>query len=223
MPKWLVLSLTLSSLSLAAAADEARCENPLVSVSGEDPEVVESICAAVNSAEALFQRCNVPPLQRPIEIRIVDQLDPGCVAQFHCGEDKIEILAPLAMAERRNRDGVFGFLPADVFFQSIVVHELAHAVYDYKQCPFENCIVTNEYIAHAMQIMSLQPADRLVIRRNSQTDHPVSRKMLDETTLYLAPDLFVKNVWAHLSAQPDICAHIGQITTGAVYFDRDRH
>ncbi len=223
MPKWIIMSIILSAYMVGAKAADRKCDNPLVSVAGANPEIAQSVCEAVKTARILFQRCNVPPLQRPTEIRIVDQLDPGCVAQFHCGEDRIEVLEPLAMEERRNRDGVLSFLPTDVFFQSIVVHELAHAVYDHEQCPFENCVVTNEYIAHAMQIMSLESADRLVIRQNLQTDPAVSRDALNATTLYLAPDLFVKNVWAHLFAQPDICAHIGQVTNGAVSFDRDRH
>lgn len=223
MPKWIILSIILSTCTVGAKAADRRCDNPLLNVAGGNPEMVESVCEAVKTAETLFQRCNVPPLQRPTEIRIVEQLAPGCVAQFHCGEDRIEVLEPSAMEERRNRDGVFGFLPTDVFFQSIIVHELAHAVYDYEQCPFENCIVTNEYIAHALQIMSLEPADQLVIQKNSQTGHAAARDALNATTLYLAPDLFVKNVWTHLSAQPDMCAHIAQVTNGAVYFDRDRH
>lgn len=223
MPKWMVLSLVLSAFFLEAHADDNPCENQLVSVKGQNPKVVESICDAVEDAEALFLRCNLPALQRLIEIRIVDELAPGCVAQFRCDEDRIEILAPKAMDTLRNRDGVLGFLPIEIYFHSIVVHELAHAVYDDEQCPFQSCIVANEYIAYAMQFMSLKPADQLTIQNNAELSRHVSRNALNATSLFLAPDLFVKNVWAHLSTRKDICTYVGQISNGTVFLDRDRH
>ncbi|MEH6726728.1 MAG: DUF6639 family protein [Hyphomicrobiales bacterium] len=223
MPKWMVLSLVLSAFFLEAHADDTPCENQLVSVKGQNPKVVESICDAVEDAEALFLRCNLPALQRLIEIRIVDELAPGCVAQFHCDEDRIEILAPKAMDTQRNRDGVLGFLPIEIYFHSIVVHELAHAVYDDEQCPFQSCIVANEFIAYAMQFMSLKPADQSTIQNNAELSRHVSRNALNATSLFLAPDLFVKNVWAHLSTRKDICTYVGQISNGTVFLDRDRH
>ncbi len=223
MPKWMFLSLVLSAFTLEAHADDMPCENPLVSVTGQHPRVAESICDAVEDTEALFQMCNLPTLQRLIKIRIVDELTPGCVAQFRCDEDRIEILAPKAMDTQRNRDGVLGFLPIDTYFHSIVVHELAHTVYDDEQCPFQSCIVANEYIAYAMQFMSLKPADRFAIRNNPALNRHVSRNALNATSLFLAPDLFVKNVWAHLSTRKDICTYVGQISNGTVFLDRDRH
>lgn len=223
MRRWMFLLLILSAFTLEALAGDTPCGNQLVSVTDRNPDVVENICDAVEDAEVLFQKCSLPALQRPTEIRIVDELPPGCVAQFHCGEGRIEILQLQAMDKQRNRNGVLGFLPIDTYFKSIVVHELAHSVYNDERCPFESCIVANEYIAYAMQFMSLRPAEQLAIRNNAELNRHVSRDALNATSLFLTPDLFVKNVWAHLSAHEDICTYVGQITSGTIFLDRDRH
>lgn len=38
------------------------------------------------------------------------------------------------------------------FFESVILHELAHAALDDMPCSFPSCIVGQEYIAYAMQI-----------------------------------------------------------------------
>ncbi len=157
----IIFVLVFSSLGLLARAEDVSCENPLISVTGGTPELIQRTCEAVKHAEALFQRCNVPPFQKPVRISIVEEVEPNCVAQFHCNDNWIEILAPLIMDERRDSEGAFGFLPIDAYYQSIVVHELAHAAYQIVPCPYQTCVATSEYVAYAMQVMSLELDDRM--------------------------------------------------------------
>jgi len=221
MRKWIFLSLVLGAFPPLALAEEVSCENPLISVTGRNSEFAQRTCEAVKYAEALFQRCNVPPFRTPIKFSIVEGIEPGCVAQLHCGEDWIEILEPPAMDKRRSPDGAFGFLPIDAYFQSVVVHELAHAVYDHLPCPLQTCIATNEYVAYAMQVMSLKSDDRLAFQNNAGLDREILDDELNAVILSMAQGVFARRVWAHLSQREDMCGYIGQITSGTVFLDRD--
>lgn len=217
----ILFSLVFSSLGFLARAEDVSCDNPLISVTGGDPEINQRTCEAVRHAERLFQRCNVPAFQKPIQISIVEEIEPYCVAQFHCDDNSIEILEPSAMDEQRDSEGAFGFLPINAYYRSIVVHELAHAAYQIVPCPYQTCVATSEYVAYAMQVMSLGSRNRLKFESAAGIDRHISDDELNAVILYMSPDLFTRKVWTHLSQSGDSCAYIGKITGGTVFLDRD--
>ena len=217
MSKIFILGLLASPVT----AETVTCEDSVVSVNGPQLELVVSTCEAVKRAEALFAHCNVPLLSNPVEINIVEVVEPGCVAQFHCGEGTIDVLALSQMREKRDANGAFGFLPIEEFYESVIVHELAHAAFDKVPCPLETCLATNEYVAYAMQVKSLSPTARSSFTANSTFDRRITIGEINATLLLIAPDVFKRKVWAHLSQQDDRCGFIGEISSGAVFFDYD--
>ncbi|TCM84708.1 hypothetical protein EV216_11024 [Rhodovulum steppense] len=54
-------------------------------------------------------------------------------------------------------DGPFRTIPAATRFDSLIVHELTHALYDAVGTPGTQSFANDEYIAHAMQLQSLDP------------------------------------------------------------------
>lgn len=201
--------------------EPVRCDGIDVTVANGSNTQAEMICDTAMRAQAQFANCAIPPLDRPIHIEVVTTLDPNCVGVYHRQCDKIEILAPAVMATRRTKDGAFSFLPLDAYFKGVLVHELTHAAMDEVPCLFEPCVASHEYLAYAMQVMSLAPHQKQMFEDHANLDRKISRDEISAIMLYIAPHLFVQKVWTHLSQRPDPCAFLELVVDGTVKLDRD--
>lgn len=220
-PVLAVLTSMLTS-GLPVWAEQRICEDVAINVNSGDTAVDRKVCDAARMATQLFASCALPDLQKEVLVELVETLPEGCNAQYHCGERRIEILTPLAMAVQRSKKNAFSFVKDGVFFRSVVVHELAHAVMDQVPCPFDDCIVADEYIAFAMQVMSLPPSLQERFGETAGPQRPVSRDALSKLTLFMSPDGFAKDVWEHLKQRPDACKFIGKLVNRETLLDRER-
>ncbi|SIS75877.1 hypothetical protein SAMN05421759_10351 [Roseivivax lentus] len=203
-----------------AHANGAACENGLVAVKDAPEALSARICAAADLAISLFAECGLS-LAAPVEVSLRDSIDPPCFGLFHCGERRIELLTPEAMAEGLRGESVFAHVPPLRFFDSVVVHELAHALYDQVDCPFASCMATAEYMAYGYQIDSLTPQDRAPIAGAEGADEPVPRDMINPFIVMMAPDRFATAAWHHLQQREDVCAWRQGIMSGAILFDHE--
>lgn len=212
------VSVVLLSTAISVSA-ETLCPDSTISVTASNPEHTEMICDAVARTKTLFQECSVPAISRPVQIDVVDEIYSHCMAVYHCGEDLIELLSPSLMQERRDEEAAFDFLPADAYFQSVVVHELTHAAFDVVPCPIESCVVGSEYVAYTLQVLSLTPQERQSFVENAGYDRKIVRDELSALILYMAPHVFAQKAWTHFSQREDPCGYIGQIVDGTVLLD----
>ena len=217
------ISCSLTALAaLPSWADSLSCSNSVVTVSFQHAEHGELVCDAVEHAAVIFDQCNVPALARPVHIKVVDQVEPGCVAVYHCGKDMIEVVSPPKMQKLRDPEGAFIHLGIEEYFQSVVIHELSHAATYGIPCPFEGCVTAHEYIAYAMQVMSLSSKAQSIFEDRSKIDKLISSDELNAIILFMAPHLFSQKVWGHLSQRTDPCGYIGEIVDGSILLDRER-
>ncbi|WP_322786912.1 DUF6639 family protein [Litoreibacter arenae] len=207
---------------LPAFSGTITCPETDVSVTSDQSVAAEMVCNAVKSAELLFDQCDLPKLTRPLRIEVVSDLKPRCVALYHCGEDFIEVLEPGPMQARRSPQDALAFLDIASYFESVIVHELSHAIFDATPCPFDSCIAANEYVAYTVQIMSLTPEQRAEFVERSGVDGKVSRDELSAIILFMAPTLFARKAWAHLSQRDDQCGYLRKILNGTILFDFER-
>lgn len=203
-------------------AEQYSCKDLAINVTSADPAVVRQLCDAAHIATQLFASCALPDLQQEVQVEFVEALPEGCNAQYHCGENRMEILTPSAMAAQRSREGAFSSIDDKMFFRSVVVHELAHAALDPVRCPFDDCIVADEYIAYAMQVMSLPPSLQETFENTADPHRSISRDALTKLVLFMSPDGFAQNVWAHLQQRPDACDFIGKLASRETLLDRER-
>ena len=215
-------ALFLALLPVSTSAGTFRCETTQIDVQTDEPSYVAAICEAAEQAEELFEQCNIPPIPAPLQVRIVNELQEGCVGLYHCGEGLIDVLAPPLMEARRGSQSAFAFLTNADYFQSVVVHELAHAALDDLPCPFDACVVADEYLAYAAQVMSLPPDLRLAFSADVDLEKRISRDELNGAILLLAPQRFAQKAWVHLSQRDDPCAFVAQIVDRTVLLDRER-
>ena len=217
----LVAALALAFWPLAASGESTPCEGTPVTVLSATATEAEKLCSRVRTSLDMLTSCNVP-LTHPVTVQLRDSLSPGCMGFYHCGEERIELLSPKAMAPLRRADGSLAFVDVTDYFQSILTHELAHAAYASVPCPFDGCLATNEYVAHVMQVMSLSEADRAQLESTLDMDTPLSRDSVNAMIYMMAPDVFLRRAWVHFRQQPDSCAFMDDIMQGRVLFDVER-
>jgi hypothetical protein len=212
----------LGGTTLPLAAEPYACPGGRLLVENAE-EHAPLICALSERATAQLASCNLT-VPGPVTIAMADDLGEHCVGIYHCGQGRIEIMAPEVYTELRagNARSAFAALPDDVFFESVIRHELAHAALQDMPCPFPACPVGQEYIAYTMQVMFLPEADRAAFEAAAPDEGAVSRDDLSHVMLLMAPDTFARRAWQHLNQQSDTCAFIGQIARAEVLLDRER-
>ncbi len=210
------------AIGSTASAETLECGSTGVFVNDPTGELAEMVCDTVERAVAQFEQCNVPALNRPVQIDIVEDLGRGCTGVYHCGDDLIELLPPALMEGLRDPEGAFVDLETDEYFQSVVVHELAHAATEDLNCPFDACVAAQEYIAYAMRVSSLSPQQQQVFEERSALEEPVSSFELSVMIFYMAPHRFTQKVWAHFSQHDDPYGYFGQLMNGSILIDRER-
>jgi hypothetical protein len=214
--------VSLSAVIAApVAADPLACPGGRVFTenAGEDAGL---ICSLAARATEQLATCNLT-VPAPVTIAVIPELEDRCLGLYHCGQGRIEILAPGDYAPLRDEGKASAFAPVSdaAFFESVIRHELAHAALDDMPCPFESCVASQEYVAYTMQVRFLPEADRIAFENATPHDGPVSRDMLSGVMLMMAPETFARRAWMHLSARDDPCAYIGRIARGEVLLDRE--
>ena len=212
----LALSLTLAP----AGADPVACPVADVRVSGAAPELAARICDTAARAGEMLAACGLAPGE-PLDIRVVDEMEADCAGVYHCGERRIDVLSPEAMARTDARGTAFAAVSPDAFFDSVIVHEMTHAALDAMPCPFPNCMVAQEYLAYGMQVMSLPPEARAGFETTAGLDRAVSRDELNVPILGMAPHLFAQKAWTHLTQRDDPCSFAAGVAEGAILLDRE--
>lgn len=185
----------------------------------------EAICEAAAEAKAQLASCNLPVTQT-VTVEITRVLPENCNGAYHCDEQLIQLLPLEAYATYLTRylDGPFGHLDPEVFFDSILRHEFAHAALGGMPCPYERCPVTQEFVAYTMQIRFLADSERAPFEQLvAQIERPVSRDSVNGLVLMMSPETFAMNSLAYLSQIDDPCGLMDEITKGAVLFDRPFH
>ncbi len=207
------------------AADEGLvCENPLFRVEAENPDIASRVCESATEAHDSLASCGVH-LSEPLKITVLDRIaaaSESCLGLYHCGEGRIELLSPDAMAVRRKAGGAFAGVSDDALWDSVLVHELTHAAYEQVDCPFPSCLATSEYAAFAMQVRSLPESELEAFGKEVTVAGPPIRDAISEVMYFISPERFAKLSWQHFSARPNPCGYMELIMDGDIFFDRER-
>ncbi|WP_218588614.1 DUF6639 family protein [Marivita hallyeonensis] len=202
-----------------AVAETRLCTNGLITVQSDTPTHLGAMCSASDRALSLMDECGLRK-PAPVTISVSDLDPPTCLGLFHCGEATIEVLSPDMIEARRSETGVYSDIPADRLFESVIVHELGHAAMDQTPCPYGNCVATSEYFAYTFQLLDLSEEDRATVVPQAEQPVDVKRDQINSMLLFMAPDVFVRNVWGHVSSRGDICTQLRGVQDGIIVFDR---
>lgn len=206
----------LLALSTQATSGELACDTPLVAVAASDEALAERICTTAGTALQQMSDCGMR-LTEPVTIQVIDGLtptDPRCLGLFHCDSGRIEMIAPDHVEAALGGESFFGELPPDEFYDSIVVHELAHAAaYQTRQGPLKS-LTDTEYLAYAIQFRFLSDETRTEFVSNHAVAEPVEPQALNEAVLAFAPGVFAIKAWKHFSQPENGCAFVDALLSG---------
>lgn len=215
-----IAGLILVALGATAAADPSAllCDTPLLAVAGADAATQRRVCSAAQTALPQLATCGLT-LTRPVTIQVHERIDgpsEHCAGLYTCGTDRIEILSPSAAAEIMPAGSIFAELPSDTYYDSLVVHELAHALVDQADCPGPGCDAGREYVAYALQIASLTQEGRDAVEAWRDIPRPVDEARLNDYLLYFKPDVFAAYAWAHFDGSGGGCDFVSRLMTGEI-------
>ena len=89
-------------------------------------------------------------------------------------------------------------------------------------CPIVDCVVADEFIAYAMQILSLSVEASRSFSVHPDTAPAASSVDLTLLMLHLAPDRFARTVWRRLEQSDDPCALLRDLADRTILLDRER-
>jgi hypothetical protein len=203
-------------LPVLADADDAICEGGKVSVTAPDHAIAQSVCNSVETALSLLDQCDLQ-LSEPVTISVFDDLpnfDHNCFGFYRCEDNQISLISPSTISEVSAQSDLYlGFDP-QVVFDSIVVHEVAHAAFSHSACQESACLANQEYVAYAVQMWSMPlPVRDEIIARFGQ-DKPVEPVRLNDLVAAMAPEKFAALAWQHFNEPGHGCDFIQGLATG---------
>ena len=191
-------------------------------VTGADPEVRAAVCAGVERAASVLQGCSIPVAPTvAIRVRVLDVLPVSCgrpvYGLFDAEAGEIQLGDPRLCVEIAPPGTMFDLLPLDIAEMALAAHEATHALLYAGGLGAEHRL-EHEFIAAVVQFAVLPEADRDALVRQwpyalASSDRPLAG--LNEVLLAMKPARFQAGAWQVHAAQPDGCALLRDLVSGA--------
>lgn len=175
------------------------------------------VCGASAKALGFFRSHGVDSTSM-ITVRVVDRdIDPRLphIGAYSAANKSIELLRLHSPTQRQSNFSLFGLPMDEALYQSVVVHELAHAIAD-QNFAYENPpVVIQEYIAYVTQLATMEPATRQRIL--AARDLPAYSHLDEMSYLYYAMDPcgFAVKAYRHFRSLDDPGKFLRDLLSGA--------
>lgn len=218
---WLMASMLVLLLLIAGNAFARDCEGISIHAPSVDQNEVESVCRAAHHAIELLRQCGIET-SKGINISVQEKLvHPSgfpVFAFFHSPENQIEITDFEAFKKLIKPDSAYSKLPARALYESLIAHEVTHAI-AYQLIQDSNCPnVAHEYIAAVIQMSSMDEDARQIFLDAFPRTTPVELEMFNDFTFYSSPQWFVANAYRHFYQTDKGCQFLLDILSGEVQF-----
>lgn len=206
--------LTLCT-GITAANDTLQCAANDFTVTAKDANDLARTCKAADKGIHLLEGCGLAQRQ-PVEIEIVSKIDVAgaedCVGRYECGTNRIKIVGPASLRNVLSDKNPFYVLSSNEYFESIVVHEVSHAIFD--QNTEGRGLAEFEYVAYAMQFLSLSGTSRKRVISQIPENEVVDLAELNDFLAASAPIRFGAKAWVHFSKSDNGCAFVTSLVSG---------
>ena len=196
------------------------CADDRLSVEAPTPETAALACDAAVEAARRITACGLSQT-RPVRIVLVDRIvhdTASCLAAYDCSADVIQVTDPSFIPAAVGDRAPYALLPADVVFQALLAHELAHALLAQSSRGADLALVDTEYVAAVMELESIAPEWRDVYIAAAPVSLPPKIGLISAIIYGFEPRKFAVNAWQFFRAEPDGCARIRAIAAGSYSF-----
>jgi hypothetical protein len=224
VPLWGRFRASLLGLGLAAffaggaGAEPYSCDHLPIEVLPGNSELAPRVCDVAAETEAVFAGLGLT-LSEPVEVVLTDRISnapDSCVALYDSETRRLEILTIECLSDGHGGLGSFHDLSPEVFFDSLIVHELTHAYLHQTGADLGRS--AHEYLAYALQLDSLPPESRSMILDRTTLRSTIDIDDFDELLLAFHPLRYAAMAWRHFNAQSDRAAVVAAIVSGETQF-----
>lgn len=212
----------------SSTAEKAQCGNPWLEVETNDIAEgfsAENICERVSWAIDQMGRCGFS-IQQKLIVEVVDEVKHPCgipvVGHFDSVEFRIKVASPDQCRQLLETEAALAKVDFDAVYESIFVHEVIHAVL-WKQLDHSKRepvpAMATEYVAYALQILSLPEVDRESLLAAFPRKPPTDLAPFNYFALQISPLRFATNAYTHFMSLDDRCQFLREIISGGVEFD----
>jgi len=206
--------------TLAAPAARA-CGTAGISVSAETEDDATLACSVAAEADARLRGLGLE-IDQPVLIEVTEHLDaaPGtCVALYSTEERKVQVLPVDCLEAQPGRASAFPKMRPELLFQSLIIHELAHAYMDQASEGQFLPRVAYEYFAYAVQLDALPESDRSRILAKAAVAPPVDFEQINDAVLSMSPLRFAALSWLHFRQEGGDVDLVQRILEGKLLFN----
>ena len=175
------------------------------------------VCRAAEQVSSVLDACGLGMAAR-IPVYVVQDLPAECPAHalgyFDARDATVTIPDYAACVALAGPEGRFGMPVTPALYESLIAHELVHAIVSQHQGESAMGRAGQEYLAYAIQLVTMPPSLRARILARYPQANPVLLGELSETYLDLAPGRFAVKSYLNFVAQKDRCALIEDLMEG---------
>ena len=211
------LLLLLSAIASAAGGTSSSCFTILLDTGLGSAEEHTLVCEGAAKARAFFSSLGIE-LKRRIRLRLHAAEIGG--RRSHLGSydaqlDQVDLLTLEGAKALTSGDALFGLQMDESLYESLVVHEVAHAIagqqFGFHPVP----LVSQEYIAYVAQFSTMDPATRSRILRVYAAPAFEGLEEMSSTYYALDPSRFGVKAWLHYRSLSDPDGFILDLLSGA--------
>lgn len=213
-----VFLVLFASISLGrASANVHSCTDVRVDVAQDQRGSSATVCRAARQASLVLHECGLRVLDR-IPVHVVPALSAECPAHalgyFDARAATVTIPTYAACVALAGPEGRFGMPITPALYESLIAHELTHAIISQHQGRAAMGRAVQEYLAYAIQLLGMPPGLRGRILVRYPQAGPVDFDELSELYLDLAPERFAVKSYLHFVALKDRCTFVEDLLEG---------
>jgi len=201
-------------------AVELSCQQNRDGAPAIEPALAERVCNVLDGFREQLADCDLEPFDG-VTFQIVDSLaaergDP--LAGYNESLDLIVLMSPDAVDQALTAHSPYSGVPAAALYDSLIVHELAHAYVARVAPRGAQYPMAQEYVSYVLQLSVMPTAAREVLLERFPNSAPVKASELNLFVAQAAPVRFGVKAWRHF-VQPDSgCDTLHRVLSGEAVF-----
>ena len=213
-----LILLLLSTICMAGEGSSPSCFTILLDTGLASAEERTLVCEGAAKARAFFSSLGIG-LKRRIRLHLHEAGIEGRrshLGSYDTESDQVDLLTLEQARLLTEDDALFGLQMDEPLYESLVVHEVAHAIagqqFGFRPVP----LVSQEYIAYVAQFSTMAPATRSRILRVYSAAAFAGLEEMSSTYYALNPSRFGVKAWLHYLSLSDRERFIRDLLSGAI-------